>query len=444
MEKSKISLAVGLMAAATLPLCAQRVETLPFGDFEHWTVRHIKESAILGGQTRTLYVLGPDEVIEGNRAYDYSRTPWASSNAYAKVSGITKTSVSVEPDDGPDGRCARLSTVLASCKVAGLVEIQVLATGALYWGKMLEPITGVKDPYAKMDWGIPFTKHPEALLLDYKAALPGLGKLLTGTTFRKKEIPGDDPCQVTLLLQRRWEDADGGIHAERVGTAFRINGQQVTRQVIPWDEFLKTQPGVRIEQVEIAPSAPAESAAPETAAAETAEPADDDSDISDDFDDLFDDNPKPKKKKAPARAAAKKPAPQPSAPTVATKVVFDGTFRPNTKTKAMVDRLNKIRTDMEVLLRKGGTCFFGPRYSTVTADRAPTDMFLSAVPQAMRENSDYEDFASAVRAKGIVFLPESVLRDLFRNRLDYVKLQERARAVKEERAWEKKLNNSIR
>lgn len=110
----------------------------------------------------------------------------------------------------------------------------------------------------------------------------------------------------------------------------------------------------------------------------------------------------------------------------------------------MVDRLNKIRTDMEVMLRKGGTCFFGTRYSTVTADRAPTDMFLSAVPQAMRENSDYEDFASAVRAKGIVFLPESVLRDLFRNRLDYIKLQERARAVKEERAWEKKLNNSIR
>lgn len=230
---------------------------------------------------------------------------------------------------------------------------------------------------------------------------------------------------------------------ERFGTAFRINGNQVTRQVIPWDEFLKTQPGVRIEQVEIAPSAPAESAAPETAAAEAAEPADDDSDISDDFDDLFDDNPKPKKKKAPARAA-KKPAPQPSAPTVATKVVFDGTFRPNTKTKSMVARLNKIRTDMEVLLRKGGTCFFGTRYSTVTADRAPTDMFLLAVPQAMRENSDYEDFASAVRAKGIVFLPESVLRDLFRNRLDYIKLQERARAVKEERAWEKKLNNSIR
>ena len=226
---------------------------------------------------------------------------------------------------------------------------------------------------------------------------------------------------------------------ERFGTAFRINGQQVTRQVIPWDEFLKTQHGVRIEQTEIAPSAPSESAAPEPVVEES-EPVDD---ISDDFDDLFDDNPKPKKK-TPARAAAKKSAPRPSAPTVATKVVFEGDFKPNKKTRSMVGKLNKMRTNLEVALRNGRAYFFGTRYSTVTADRAPADMFLEAVPQAMRENSNYEDFASAVRAKGIVFLPESVLRDLFRNRLDYVKLQERARAVKEERAWEKKLNSSVR
>jgi len=246
MEKIQISLL--LFLAAGLPLAAQRIETVPFGDFEHWTIRHIKESAILGGETKTLYVLGPDEVIEGNRVYDYSRTPWASSNAYAKVSGITKTSVSVVPDEGPDGKCARLTTELASCKVAGLVEIQVLATGSLYWGRMLEPITGVKDPYAKMDWGIPFTRRPEAILLDYKAFLPATGRLMSGTTFRKTEIPGDDPCQVTLLLQRRWEDADGNIHAERVGTAFfRIgrssDGWVRNRRIPVWYGDARRMPG---------------------------------------------------------------------------------------------------------------------------------------------------------------------------------------------------------
>lgn len=215
----KIQISILLLLAAVLPTAAQRIENLRFGDFEHWTVRHIKESAVLGGEVKTLYIPGPDEVIEGNKVYDYSKTPWATSNAYAKVSGVTKTSLSVEPDSGPSGRCAKLSTVFASCSVAGLVDIQVLATGSLYWGKMFEPISGVKNPYANMDWGIPFTSRPTALILDYKAQLPATGKLVRGTTFRKTEFDGEDPCQVLLLLQRRWEDAEGNVHAERVGTA---------------------------------------------------------------------------------------------------------------------------------------------------------------------------------------------------------------------------------
>ena len=221
----KIQVTVLLLVATLFPAYAQRTEPVPFGDFEHWTVRHIKESAILGGKVKTLYVVGPDETIDGNSTYDYSRTIWASSNAYARVSGVNKTSVTVEPEDGPTGRCARLDTRFAECKVAGLVEIRVLATGALYWGRMLEPVTGVKNPYAFMDWGIPFTKRPSALVLDGKAELPNTGVLVRGTTFSQKEFPGDDPCQIMLILQQRWEDEDGSIHALRVGTAFRRIGK---------------------------------------------------------------------------------------------------------------------------------------------------------------------------------------------------------------------------
>ena len=223
MEKVETIIAAALLAI--LPAHAHRVETVPFGDFEHWTRRVVKESAIVGGEEKTLYVVGPEETIRGNRTYDYKRTIWASSNAYARVAGITKTSVTVEPETGPYGTCARLSTCYASCRVAGLVNISVLATGCLYWGKMLEPVTGVKDPYAFMDWGIPFTERPSALLLDCRAELPNTGILTRGTTFSHKEFPGDDPCQIMLLLQHRWEDAQGNIHALRVGTAFRRIGQ---------------------------------------------------------------------------------------------------------------------------------------------------------------------------------------------------------------------------
>ena len=220
---------------------------------------------------------------------------------------------------------------------------------------------------------------------------------------------------------------------ERYGTALRINGQQVTGQVIPWDEFLKTQPGVRIERTENAASAePAPAAHPIEADTLSYD------DVSDDFDDLFDDDPKPKKKKpAPVRSTAKKPPP----PTI--KVVFEGEFVPNARTKAMVASLNKRRTNLEVFLRKGGACFFGSRYSTVRADRAPMEMFLLEMPKVMRDNLGYESFASAARSRGIVFLPDVVLRDLFRNRLDYIKLQERAKAVKDERKWESMLNNVV-
>ena len=222
MEKVEAIIAALLLAAS--PAFAQRIEPVPFGDFEQWTRREIKESGILGGNVRTVYVIGPEETIRGNIPYDYSRTIWASSNAYARVVGITKTSVTVEPVQGPDGLCARLTTRFAECRVAGVVNISVLATGSIYWGKMLEPVTGVKDPFSMMDWGIPFTGKPSALLLDICTELPNTGKLVRGTTFSHKEFPGEDPCQIMLLLQHRWEDADGNIHALRVGTAIRRIG----------------------------------------------------------------------------------------------------------------------------------------------------------------------------------------------------------------------------
>ena len=211
---------------------------------------------------------------------------------------------------------------------------------------------------------------------------------------------------------------------ERYGTAIRINGVQVTNEIIPWTEFLKTQAGVRIEKVD--PPAGSAPAAEEPPAAEEEEEA---YSSDDDLDDLFDDDPKPKKKAAkPAvrRAARPKPAPQPT-----TTVVFDGEFKPNDKTKAMVAKLNKERMRIETVLRNGGSCFFGLRYSPITVDRLPTNMFLSSIPSAMKSNTVFEQFAAAARAKGITFLSETVLRDLFRNRIDYIRLMAREKAVKE-------------
>lgn len=217
----KIQIKKGLLLLLMLPLWAraQVYETVPFGDFEQWTVRYITESKIVGGQEKILYNVGPTDTIRGNVAYDYKNTIWSSSNAYARFMGVTKTSTNVIPDHGPTGRCARLTTQMASCKVAGLVNINVLAAGSIFWGQTLEPISGISNPYAVMSWGIPFTKRPKALVFNYKTKIPNTGKLIKSTTFRASESEGFDPVEIVFILQYRWEDEKGNIHSKRVGTA---------------------------------------------------------------------------------------------------------------------------------------------------------------------------------------------------------------------------------
>ena len=216
MAKVQVTL---LLLLACITASAQRYEKVPFGDFEQWTVRYVTESKVIGGQEKALYVIGPTDTIRSNDPYDYKNTIWSTSNAFAKVMGVVKTSNNVTPDKGPTGTCAKLTTQFAYCKVAGLVNIKVLAAGSIYWGKMLEPVTGVSDPFAFIDWGIPFTKRPKALVLNYKANIPNTGRLVKGTTTRTTEFDGYDPAEILFVLQYRWEDDKGNIHAKRVGTA---------------------------------------------------------------------------------------------------------------------------------------------------------------------------------------------------------------------------------
>ena len=203
---------------ACLAASAQSYEKVPFGDFEQWAVRYVTESQIIGGQEKTLYVIGPTDTVRGNEVYDYKNTIWSTSNAFAKVMGVVKISNNVTPDNGPMGKCAKLATQIATCKVAGMLNIKVLAAGSIYWGKMLEPVTGVSDPFAFIDWGIPFTKRPKALVLNYKSNISNTGKLVKGTTTRTIEFDGYDPAEILFVLQYRWEDDKGNIHAKRVGT----------------------------------------------------------------------------------------------------------------------------------------------------------------------------------------------------------------------------------
>ena len=82
-----------------------------------------------------------------------------------------------------------------------------------------------------LDVGVPFTGHPVALMLDYKAVVENSDVITFAKAVAKpKYLQGHDEAEFYVFLQQRWEDADGNIHARRVGTAY----ERVTKTVPEW------------------------------------------------------------------------------------------------------------------------------------------------------------------------------------------------------------------
>ena len=196
------------------------VEPISFGDMDQWVDRQIKESGIIGGDTKHVYAIGPTKTIVGDEPYtNMGGSPWATSNVMAKVAGITKTNTSVFPEKRGDGYCARLDTRMESVKVFGLVNITVLAAGSIFLGDVHEPIKGTQNPQKMLNSGIPFTKKPVAIQFDYKVKMSDREKRIRATGFsRITDVEGKDFPAAILLLQKRWEDKDGNIYAKRIGT----------------------------------------------------------------------------------------------------------------------------------------------------------------------------------------------------------------------------------
>ena len=202
------------LLVALVTQAQERIEVLPGGDFETWTEKQIKESALIGGQTKTLYK------ISG---------PWSSSNAHARALGVDKVSVSVTPERRGNGFCCRMESTLESVKAIG-IDFKALATGSIYTGKLLD-VVGLRqssDPNSAIDMGVPFTGRPSALILDYKALIQDKTAVYAPAKTKVKPVEGHDKGHITLILQHRWEE-NGHVYAYRVGTA-----EQPIAQTTEW------------------------------------------------------------------------------------------------------------------------------------------------------------------------------------------------------------------
>ena len=220
MKKISFTAALAVAVAFCFPK-ANALEPVRYGNFENWVKRTITESGIIGGATKTLYEIAPSASIHGNKAYyNMGGSPWATSNVYAKVAGVSKGSNAVFPDDrGHGNTCAKLSTIMEHVKALGVINMDVLVSGSIYLGHMIEPVKSTKNPYSKLDMGVRYTKRPRYLSYDYRVSIPANAKMIYSSGFGSQKVLNKrNACEVFVMLQRRWEDKKGNIYAKRVGT----------------------------------------------------------------------------------------------------------------------------------------------------------------------------------------------------------------------------------
>ena len=200
-----------------------------YGTFDSCSARQVKESGIIGGKTAELYEFyGDGEITQTREPYVApDGYLWRTNNVLAVVAGVTKTSNTVYPEPRGDGYCARLETHIESVKVLGMINMDVTCQGAMFIGALEEPIKDTKAPMAKVLYGVPFEGRPTALVFDYKADVGH--ETVRGTGFSPlKNMGYPDYPIVYMVLQKRWEDEDGEVHALRVGSAIKRIDENVT------------------------------------------------------------------------------------------------------------------------------------------------------------------------------------------------------------------------
>lgn len=223
-----ITLFMGVLSAFSQE---EKVELLPYGNMNHWMVREIKESFVIGGNTQFLYAITDEkDTLKNNKTYKNRKSPWASSSVYAVVNGVKKGSVSVFPEKrAGHGFAARLETKVEHVKVLGIIKINVLASGTIFLGEMVEPIKDTKNPQSKLVTGIPFSKKPDFLQFDYKVITGGQKHRINGLSKTGDKLPENDQAEVHILLQKRWEDKNGNVYAKRIGTGWERYNKSVKK-----------------------------------------------------------------------------------------------------------------------------------------------------------------------------------------------------------------------
>lgn len=231
MRRWVIILFIMFACTPALTHAEEHIENMPFGTFDSWAVRHIKESFILGGETKDLYSIGPHENIQGPTPLPKrGNSPWGTSNSYAKVLGVETVTVSATPEKRGNGYCCKLETKLHTISAIG-INFSAVVTGSVFTGTTADPMTSefTTDPRSAINMGVPFHKRPKEMMLDYKANILNGEVVYANSSSMVTKPKAKDAAQIIMLLQHRWEE-NGRIFAYRVGTA----SQRISQSTKGW------------------------------------------------------------------------------------------------------------------------------------------------------------------------------------------------------------------
>lgn len=191
---------------------------LKYSDFDSWQVRNIKESFLIGGNVKQIYEIGKPDTINDNQPRKRDDSPWETSNSLIQAANVSKASSTVFPEKRGNGYCARIESKLEEVKVLGMVNLKCMASGSIFTGFLLEPIVSSENPMEYMMQGVPYTSKPKAIKFDYKAKVGG--KREYKSVAKSQSLEGANEAEISVVLQKRWEDENGQLHAKRVGTAY--------------------------------------------------------------------------------------------------------------------------------------------------------------------------------------------------------------------------------
>ena len=102
------------------------------------------------------------------------------------------------------------------------VPVHAIASGSIFLGETIAPsnMKEACDPMVVLNMNYAYNKRPAVLYFDYDAQIEQSNVISQANVSKRvKHYEGRDGASVTLLLQRRWEDAEGRIHAVRIATA---------------------------------------------------------------------------------------------------------------------------------------------------------------------------------------------------------------------------------